>query len=436
MALPTVRAVGAVDSTQGNITPAMPTHDTDDILVWVVHSTNRTFTTDPPTGLTAISDISAGLGTTDAAGAVKLHIYWKRATSASESAVTFAGANGGAQVGRCMSIQGCVTSGDPWDDTNYTEQASASTSLVFPEVTTTGIDRLIVLAAAFDRDAGSTTNLPTLTNSNLASITERMDNLISTNAGGGIGCATADKASSGATGTTTGTITSSIYISWTGALKPASTTNDYSHTASGGFDFAGAANLVLGAVFPASGGIVFAGAASTSKGSNYATSGGAVFAGAATSFRGFNQAPSGGIVFAGDATLAFTHAFAAIADGGITFAGEASYAYEGPGATDFPYTASGGIVFAGQAAAKIGAVHVATGGIVLSGSAIIAFTQAYAYNASGGITYSGAANVLHSLAYLGSGGISFGGDGTGFYTPVPSEGGTVGFRRLIQPFFS
>lgn len=219
MAIPTVRSVGTVSSGTGAVTPGAPAGTAaNDILVLVVETANQNLPTNPPTGWTTCSNLPAGTGTAATATAVKLHVFWRRLTGA-YTAVSI-GDSGNHTVSRIMAIQGCITSGDPWDVTaGY--QSTASTALSFPSVTTTDTDRLIVLAAAFDRDANTTANLPALTNGNLTSITERMDNLSSAGVGGGIGCATAGKATAGATGTTTGTITSSIYHTWTGALIPA-----------------------------------------------------------------------------------------------------------------------------------------------------------------------------------------------------------------------
>lgn len=378
MAVPSVRNVGAVASGQGDITPTLPTYAENDILVWVVHSTNRTFNTEPPSGLTLCSNMPAGLGTADAAGACKLHVYWKRAT-ASESAVTFDSNNtGGAQVGRCMSIQGCITSGDPWDVSANTSQSSASTSLSFPSVTTTVADCLIVLAAAFDRDAGTTANLPALTNANLSSITERMDNLITTNAGGGIGAATGEKASAGSTGTTTGTITSSIYLSWTGALKPPV----------GGPTQYDEINTYTGA-----GAVALARVVSYQKSFSPTGAGGAVLTKAATFARAYS--------YGGTAAVAFSKGLVYLLSKPYTGTGTGALARQTGFVRSYSYGGTGAL---GQVTKLVGKPRIFTG----------AGTPAIAKGVARAATFSGAAAVsfskglvsLISRAFSGTGAVT------------------------------
>lgn len=128
---------------------------------------------------------------------------------------------------------------------------------------------------------------------------------------------------------------------------PASTTQSFSYSATGGLQFGGAAvvlrvravvasggllfggvaGVIKSIVYSASGGIVFGGAASAvTKIRAVVASGGIVFSGIATQLRNAVRTATGGIVFGGAGTVS-THVSTAtwVASGGITFGGSAGY---------------------------------------------------------------------------------------------------------------
>ena len=86
MAAPSVRAVGtSVFGTAGTVTPTMPTHATNDILVMIVASSANASTTpthSTPSGYTLVGTAENTTGTTRA----KITVWYKRATSGSETA--------------------------------------------------------------------------------------------------------------------------------------------------------------------------------------------------------------------------------------------------------------------------------------------------------------------------------------------------------------
>jgi hypothetical protein len=91
-----------------------------------------------------------------------------------------------------------------------TSTQAATTSMVFPAVTTATDESLVVLAVAQDTDAASTATVGALTNANLANLTERHDQTVIAGQGGGLAVITGEKATAGATGTSTATGSTSV----------------------------------------------------------------------------------------------------------------------------------------------------------------------------------------------------------------------------------
>ncbi len=109
-----------------------------------------------------------------------------------------------------IAIRGATTSGNPWDVTGSGVDATASTTATIPGATTTVANTLVVVAAAVGLpNSNGTSNFSAWTNSNLSSITKRIDNTRNVGVGGGIGVATGGKATAGAYGNTTVTLAAS-----------------------------------------------------------------------------------------------------------------------------------------------------------------------------------------------------------------------------------
>ena len=220
MAFPTVVNVGTIASGLSDVTPALPTSwAQDDIFVLISCTANEVYATNPPTGWTAASNAPTGFGTAGAAAAVRLFVWWRRATS-SETAPTLVDP-GSYQVARMIAVRGCITSGDPWNTSATSNQTSANTSISWDSITTTIPQCMIVGVVGGDRDASSTADVGSVSNASLASITDRMENWVTSGAGGGIYMFTGTDADTGAIGNSTATITSQVYSKWIGALKSA-----------------------------------------------------------------------------------------------------------------------------------------------------------------------------------------------------------------------
>jgi hypothetical protein len=214
MAAPTVVAVGTVDSVTAWV-PGLPAGTTtDDILILLVEQTGGE-TAPSATGYAHVTGSPVVQDTN-----TQLSVMWKRA-GGSESAPTVTGPSNHA-VTRIIGVRGVKNTGNPWNQVAVAVEAVLDTSAAWPTVTTTVVDCLVLLCIATGRDAASTTNLGAVTNANLSSITERMDNWASTGAGGGIGLVTGVKASASAVGSSTATMGSTdTKAMMTLALEPA-----------------------------------------------------------------------------------------------------------------------------------------------------------------------------------------------------------------------
>lgn len=222
MAIPTVVGVGtAANSTTGNIVPTLPSGwAADDIHLCVVEqSAVNAFTT--MSGWTLVTNCQQKVGSTATDG--NIQVFWKRAAGGDTDPTVTGTANH--TSARIIGIRGCITSGNPWDVTNGGTDATADTSVVVTGNTTTVADCLVVIFVGTGTDVASTTEISGFANSDLGSVTERMDNWTSDGNGGGFGCATGTKATTGSYGNTTATLVNSANKAYcTIALKPATST--------------------------------------------------------------------------------------------------------------------------------------------------------------------------------------------------------------------
>lgn len=210
-----VRAVGAVASGTTAISPGLPTGTVaGDILVMFLETNNEVITV---AGWTAATN-SPQLDATDA---TRLSVFWKRAVGGDATTTSDSGNH---QVGRIIGFSGCVTSGDPWNITNGAAEALSDTSGSIPGATTTVANCMVVAACCTGTDVASTAFFSAWTNASLASITERIDNVVIAGLGGGIGVATGIKVAAGTYSATTVTYTTASRKGlWSGALAPDTT---------------------------------------------------------------------------------------------------------------------------------------------------------------------------------------------------------------------
>lgn len=200
----TVVGVGAVDSAS----PFAPAFSgpvlANDILLILVEQASLTTPEVSPSASGFAHALGSPVGP-DTAGTV-LSVLWMRAAGGETSATVSGPSNHG--VTRAITIRGVKSSGNPWNVNPGvgTEANGVDTGATWPDVTTTAADCLVCLCIATGRDFNSTANLGAVTNANLTSLTEQMDNWVSTGTGGGIGLVTGFKASAGAVGSSTATM--------------------------------------------------------------------------------------------------------------------------------------------------------------------------------------------------------------------------------------
>lgn len=165
-----------------------------------------------PSGWVAVADSPQDEGTNTA-----LEVYWRRAVSGDTApTVTDRGNHTYAVI---LGYAAPYPGGDPWDVTSGGTETGPDTSLTAPGDTTTVANCRVVVIAARSNDA-SGAGFSAWANADLTSVTERFDNGTTQGDGGGIGVADGIKATAGAFGNTTATVTSSAKAYITLALKP------------------------------------------------------------------------------------------------------------------------------------------------------------------------------------------------------------------------
>jgi hypothetical protein len=150
-----------------------------------------------------------------------LSVLWKRAVGGETSVAVSGPSNHG--VARAITLRGVKATGNPWNvNPAVTTIANGTTATAtWTSVTTAVADCLICLCLADGRDSTSA-SMGAVTNGNLTSITEQMDDFASTGTGGGIGLATGFKASASAVGSSTATMATTDGMAlMTLALEPA-----------------------------------------------------------------------------------------------------------------------------------------------------------------------------------------------------------------------
>jgi hypothetical protein len=212
------QAAGTAVTGSGNINPAWPAHQTNDVALLFCESANQTVTLNTANGFAAVTGTGIPPGTGTTAAGTSLHVFWARATS---SAMASPSVGGGSDHKYCqiLTYRGVITSGNPWDVTLGGTKAATSTSVTVTGVTTTQPDTLIVQAVAHNIDsAGAQFSAQNGTN---VTFTERVDAGTNSGNGGGFGVWDGPWAGVGATGNTTATVGNSVNAFVTIALQPA-----------------------------------------------------------------------------------------------------------------------------------------------------------------------------------------------------------------------
>jgi hypothetical protein len=179
-------------------------HQANDIGIFIHESAGEAIAT--PTGWTAINT-PVGVGTPGTDGAAMLQMFWRRATSGTMGAVGTTTDSGARNWGQVVVFRGCIATGSPIEAL-ASDTGASSTALVIPGGTTLGGGRMIVAAAAINApNAINTANASAWSNTGLVSVTEMIDDTVTTNStGGGVVAAYGAKNSAGAVGNTTATL--------------------------------------------------------------------------------------------------------------------------------------------------------------------------------------------------------------------------------------
>jgi hypothetical protein len=204
---PTVVNVGTVAVGTTTITPALPASiAAGDVLLIVCESVGGQ-SYNLPASWAQVSSDGAAVSPVVQGTNTQLTVFWRRYDGVF-SAPALTGTTDHA-LGRMIAIRGCPQSNNPWNVVSTAVEAVSDTTAVWPGVTTTTTDTLIleIIATSADPAASSTAEIGALTNGTYTSITERIDNGDPTGNGGVIGVISGIKATSGATGGSTMTLT-------------------------------------------------------------------------------------------------------------------------------------------------------------------------------------------------------------------------------------
>src|SRR3954470_3620634 len=138
MSAPAIRSIGASKASASTLTYTWPTHQTGDIALLWVQSSNQTISLSDAQGFAELVP-QVGTGTAATSGSVRLSLWWCRATSGGMPAPTIADA-GEHVIARMLTVSGCKTSGNPWGVVATATNGTASTSVSAPTITTVADD--------------------------------------------------------------------------------------------------------------------------------------------------------------------------------------------------------------------------------------------------------------------------------------------------------
>jgi hypothetical protein len=203
MGMPTPYAVGiAASGTTGAITPGIPAGtDANDILI-LLHEMDPALNPAALGAVTGYSEVLNSPSSQTGGLPTRLTVRWHRATGP-ESGTVSCPAVANHQSARIIGVRGCVTSGNPWNQTAASLESVSDTSVSIDGLTTTAPDCLVLAAFTTGTDVASTTHVGTWANASLANVAEQVDNWVSSGTGGGIGAATGEKATAGVVDPTT-----------------------------------------------------------------------------------------------------------------------------------------------------------------------------------------------------------------------------------------
>lgn len=203
---PTIVGTGAVASSLGSITPAFPASlAVADIILGIGESVGgANYPSIDTNGFVHVSSDSTPVSPIVQGTNTQLSVVWARYDGVMTAHAW--GDSGDHNIGRYVAIRDCPTTGNPWHILSVATSATSNNSATWPGVTTTVPDCLVLEILATGADI-ATAQISALTNSNYTSITEQIDNATTSGGGGVIICYSAIKATAGATGSSTATLT-------------------------------------------------------------------------------------------------------------------------------------------------------------------------------------------------------------------------------------
>jgi len=198
--LPYYVATGTATSSVNAISVSWPTHQIGDLGILAIETANQPITT--VSGWTYIGGI--GVGTAGDTTAVAVNVFYRVATSSSESAASVAD-SGNHTLGVITTYRG--VNGTVLDGSVGTGTTASGTSVAASSITTSYANSLVIAVAASGTDT-STPQFSSFTNSNLSSIGIRTNVATSTGNGGALAVADGGLATAGSSGTTTASYSS------------------------------------------------------------------------------------------------------------------------------------------------------------------------------------------------------------------------------------
>jgi hypothetical protein len=214
---PTIVGTATTDvAAAGGYAPAFPSGiASGDILLWMGESVGGQNFTAPGAPWAALDTISPVVET---GNNTQLTCFWRRYDGTGSAPSLTGPADHG--VSAMIAVRGCPASGNPWNVLAPAVSTTSTTAVNCPTVTTTLADTLVLLMVATSADIASA-QISSMTNANLTSITERVDVATQTGGGGVLICYSGIKATAGATGITTGTVTTAGFKAYiTVAMAP------------------------------------------------------------------------------------------------------------------------------------------------------------------------------------------------------------------------
>lgn len=212
-------AVGPYASGVANVQPSIiHNHAADDYLLCIAHSAGgEAIALGTANGFSELSNSPSSTGATTSG--VRLGIFGQLADSSAESGpvITDPGNHCGALVLVIRHVDGAPTV----DVTANNQKASASTSFSISGATTTAANALCIPISGRDTDSAAAA-YSGVTNADLSSLAEIFDAGTTQGNGGGLGIFGGIKASAGAVGATTGTVSNSINANYFLAFAPPS----------------------------------------------------------------------------------------------------------------------------------------------------------------------------------------------------------------------